>query len=47
LNEALLAQHPDRCVRIPQVTGERCLNLSNAAGIGLYEALRQVNCQQS
>jgi tRNA (cytidine/uridine-2'-O-)-methyltransferase len=42
LNDALLAQYPDRCVRIPQVSGERCLNLSTAAGIGLYEALRQV-----
>lgn len=32
-----------RCdVRIPQAAGERCLNLSTAAGIGLYEALRQV-----
>jgi tRNA (cytidine/uridine-2'-O-)-methyltransferase len=32
----------DRVVRIPQVPGERCLNLSTAAGIGLFEALRQV-----
>jgi tRNA (cytidine/uridine-2'-O-)-methyltransferase len=45
LSEALLAQYADRCVRIPQVTGERCLNLSTAAGIGLYEALRQINCE--
>jgi tRNA (cytidine/uridine-2'-O-)-methyltransferase len=29
-------------VRIPQAPGERCLNLSTAAGIALYEALRQV-----
>jgi len=31
----------DRHIRIPQVVGERCLNLSTAVGIGLYEALRQ------
>lgn len=42
LPEALLAAHPDRVVRIPQMPDERCLNLSTAAGIGLYEALRQV-----
>lgn len=41
LDQTLLDQHPDRCVRIPQAEGERCLNLSTAAGIGLYEALRQ------
>lgn len=28
-------------VRIPQAEGERCLNLSTAAGIGLFEALRR------
>jgi tRNA (cytidine/uridine-2'-O-)-methyltransferase len=32
-----------RTVRIPQAAGERCLNLSTAAGIGVYEALRQMN----
>lgn len=32
----------DRALRIPQVDGERCLNLSTAAGIALYEGLRQV-----
>ena len=41
LPDALLAAHPDRCLRIPQVPGERCLNLATAVGIGLYEALRQ------
>jgi len=39
----LLAAHPDRVVRIPQAPGERCLNLSTAAGIALYQALRRVN----
>ncbi|HSI32814.1 MAG: tRNA (cytidine(34)-2'-O)-methyltransferase [Phycisphaerae bacterium] len=32
----------ERRVRIPQVEGERCLNLSTAVGVGLYEALRRV-----
>jgi tRNA (cytidine/uridine-2'-O-)-methyltransferase len=34
--------HPGRVLRIPQAAGERCLNLSTAAGVGLYEALRQL-----
>ena len=42
LSEDLLAEHQDRALRIPQAAGERCLNLSTAAGIGLYEALRQL-----
>ena len=40
LPEELLVRHPDFCVRIPMVQGERSLNLSNAAAIALYEALR-------
>lgn len=42
LPEELIARHAGRAVRIPQAPGERCLNLSTAAGIALYEALRQV-----
>ncbi len=42
LPESLLTQHPDTTLRIPQSENERCLNLSTAAGITLYEALRQV-----
>ena len=38
----LLAARPHRLVRIPQAAGERCLNLSTAVGIGLYECLRRV-----
>ncbi len=38
----LLAKAPGRSVRIPQVAGERCLNLATAAGIALYEALRRI-----
>jgi tRNA (cytidine/uridine-2'-O-)-methyltransferase len=39
--QAVLAEHPDRVVRIPQMPDERCLNLSAAASIALFEALRQ------
>jgi tRNA (cytidine/uridine-2'-O-)-methyltransferase len=38
----LMARAPQRTVRIPQVAGERCLNLATAAGIALYEALRRI-----
>ena len=38
----LMRRAPGRSVRIPQVAGERCLNLATAAGIALYEALRQM-----
>lgn len=39
--ESVLRPRWDRAVRIPQAAGERCLNLSTAVGIGLYEALRK------
>ena len=42
LPEELLIRHPDFCVRIPMVSGERSLNLSNAVAVALYEALRHV-----
>jgi tRNA (cytidine/uridine-2'-O-)-methyltransferase len=42
LSEAILQRFADRCVRIPQAPDERCLNLSTAAGIALFEALRQI-----
>ena len=35
------AQHPERCVRLPMRPGQRCLNLSNAVAVGVYEVLRQ------
>jgi tRNA (cytidine/uridine-2'-O-)-methyltransferase len=41
LSDRLLERFAERTVRIPQVESERCLNLSTAAGIGLYEALRR------
>lgn len=37
----LLAAHEADCVRMPMRRGERCLNLSNAVAVGVYEALRQ------
>jgi tRNA (cytidine/uridine-2'-O-)-methyltransferase len=42
IDDAILSAHPDRSVRIPQAAGERCLNLSTAAGVALYEAMRQI-----
>lgn len=43
LDEKLLSINYDRCIRIPMMSGSRSLNLSNAAAIILYEALRQNN----
>ena len=37
----MLAEHPERCVRIPMREGARCLNLSNSAAVLVYEELRQ------
>ena len=42
LPDGTLASRPAACLRVPQATGERCLNLATAAGVVLYEALRQV-----
>ena len=41
IDPALLDRFADRCVRIPMREGLRSLNLSNAAAIAVYEALRQ------
>lgn len=38
-----LKARSDRAVAMPQKRGIRCLNLSTAVGIGLYEAHRQLN----
>ena len=45
IDKGLLEMYSDagRVLRIPQVEGERCLNLSTSVGIALYEALRQVS----
>lgn len=41
LPEALLYEHPDKCVRIPMRPKLRSLNLSNSVAIAVYEVLRQ------
>ena len=41
--EEILAEAPERCVRIPMREGERSLNLSNAVAVALYEALRHID----
>ena len=41
LDEALLHDNPERCVRLPMIPGARSLNLSNAIAVGVFEALRQ------
>lgn len=45
LSPAVLARGTP--LRIPQSEGERCLNLSTAAGIALYEAIRQLSRPRS
>jgi len=42
LPESLVGRFPAQALRIPQVEGERCLNLSTSVGIGLYECLRRL-----
>ena len=41
LPEELLVAHKEGCVRIPMREETRSLNLSNAAAVAVYEALRQ------
>jgi len=41
--ESLLKSNQEYCVRIPMAEGQRSINLSNAAAIVLFEALRQLN----
>ena len=36
----ILQKSPDKCVRIPMFEAHRCLNLSNAVSVAVYEALR-------
>ncbi len=38
----LLARHEDRALRIPMLENIRSLNVANAAGIAIYEAVRQI-----
>ena len=41
LDEALLHDRPDKCLRLPMIGEARSLNLSNTAAIAAYEVLRQ------
>ena len=41
LDEKLLKDNYDRCIRIPMINDARSLNLSNSVAIGVYEVLRQ------
>jgi tRNA (cytidine/uridine-2'-O-)-methyltransferase len=43
LPESLLAAHVGSCLTIPMREGARSLNLATAAGIVLYEAIRQLH----
>lgn len=40
--DRILEKHPDQCFRIPMTPAVRSLNLATAAGIVLYEGLRQL-----
>lgn len=41
--EEILKANWDHCIRIPMIEGARSLNLSNAAAIVAYEAMRQLD----
>ena len=43
LPEERLLKNQQSCVRMPMRQGVRCLNLSNAVAVGVYEVLRQWN----
>lgn len=43
LPEELLKANLERCVRIPMLPTLRCLNLSNAVAVAVYEVLRQTD----
>ena len=43
LDEELLKEHKENCVRIPMLGETRSLNLSNSVAIAVYEGLRQCN----
>jgi tRNA (cytidine/uridine-2'-O-)-methyltransferase len=42
LPESLLEENPDYCLTIPMAAATRSLNLATAAGIVLYEGMRQM-----
>ncbi|MEG0693511.1 MAG: tRNA (cytidine(34)-2'-O)-methyltransferase [Oscillospiraceae bacterium] len=41
LDETLLFNHPEYCVRVPMIGDARSLNLSNTVALSTYEVLRQ------
>lgn len=41
IDESILIQYPDQCVRIPMRSNARSLNLSNSVAIGAFEYARQ------
>ncbi len=48
LPDRILEKHPDECFTIPMPSGKvRSLNLATAAGIVLYEGLRQVGAREA
>jgi len=42
IEQSILSACPSQALRIPQVAGERCLNLATSVGIATYTALRQL-----
>jgi len=43
INEDLLYENQESCVRVPMIEGARSLNLSNTVCLSVYEVLRQWN----
>ena len=43
LDENLLHDNYERCIRIPMINGARSLNLSNAVAIIAYDVARQLD----
>ena len=43
IDEAILRQNWESCIRIPMMAGARSLNLSNSVAVVSYEALRQLD----
>ena len=41
IDESILVQYPQQCIRIPMREDARSLNLSNSVAIGAYEVARQ------
>ena len=41
IDEEILLQHPQSCLRLPMIGPVRSLNLSNTVAIAVYETLRQ------